>query len=107
MNVDLSFTPEDAAKQIGREVDGAIDRLRRLGAEMVEQLQSIASFKAADLVAINQAERAIVFDFEFGHTDIRRIGLTFDFGQGCPAVELSPPLEKGAYRAVVLVTKRK
>lgn len=108
MNVDLSFSPEEATKRVGRAVDDAIDRLRRLGDELAQDLRAIASVTSpADLVVLQQADRAIVQDFEIRHTRASRIGLTMDCGMPTYPVELSTALGEGDYRALVLITRRK
>ena len=107
MNADLGFTPDEAAQRLGHEVDRAIARVREIGAELLEQLQGVASINAADLVALAQAERAVVQDFEIRHTRASRVGLTFDCGMGTYPVELSTALGEGEYRAVILISRRK
>lgn len=107
MNVDLSFSPEEATKRLGRAVDDAVDRLRRLGEELAQDLKSITIVTAADVVALKEAERAIVQDFEIRHTRASRIGLTLDCGMGSYPVELSTALGEGDYRALILISRRK
>jgi hypothetical protein len=106
MQVDLQLTPEEVSKRLGREVDDAIERLRRLGESLAEQLRDALSFKAADVVALTDAERAIVVDFENTRGTIRSIGLNFD-GWGWSPTQLSQPLSEGTYRAVILISRRK
>lgn len=113
MQVDLKFSPEEAAKEIGRQVDRSIENLRHLGEELVQKLRDAASFNAADVVALTEAERALVVDFENGGSfnsgpnPIKSIGLQFDNGWGHRPVELASPLPPGSYRAVILISRRK
>jgi hypothetical protein len=108
LNIDLRFKPEDAAKKIGEAVDDAINRIRVLAAEMIAKLQTVSSVKAADLVALADAERVVITDFTLEpNRQIRQLGLNFDGGWGHRPTDLSEPLTTGSYRAIILVSRRK
>lgn len=102
--IDLKLTPEDAIHIIGREVDGAVERIRDAGEALVKQLT--AANTTVKPIDIAKAEIAAVIDFlnsyDFGgHTQ-----LTLNFnGNGGGYVDLHNGIRRGRYRALILIER--
>ena len=82
-NVDLKLTGEDALRQLGRDVDHAIERIRARAEELAQQLR--------DAGVTHEHHGELVLSC---------------CGNYWGRAAMANPIERGAYRALVLITKR-
>ncbi len=103
---DLKLTPEIATHQLGRDVEGAIERIRAIGEDLAKEL-SVAS-TAVKPIDIAKAEVAAVIDFaqpyENGENYRPQMQLNFS-GSGGGSVQLHSGIRKGRYRALILIDR--
>lgn len=108
--VDLKMTTEDAIRLLGNETRESIDRIRRVGESLAEELS--ASIKTrADLPSpphVATAVVAAIIDFPFrGYGANQRssqMQLAFN-GQGVGAVDVARGLLDGRYRALITIER--
>ena len=106
-NVDLHLTGEEALRELGREVDHAIARIRAAGEELSEQLRAVAAASAGELdPTIAGADHAVLVDFDIPSPySVEWLRLELGGGFGPQGVRLAKPIKPGRYRAVLLVSK--
>lgn len=107
--VDLKMTVEDAVRLLGTETKESMDRIRRVGEALAEEL--FASVKArANLALPNVASAAVaaIVDFPFRGWNTPQRGsqmqLSFN-GQGVGTVDLVRNLPDGRYRALITIER--
>jgi hypothetical protein len=108
LQLDLSLSPEDVAAQLGAYVDSCISGLRNIGERLLQQLQQVASAKESlPVPQMMNADRVLVLDFEAPDTysPARAVHLGIE-GYSSARIELASPIEKGSYRALILINRR-
>lgn len=102
---DLKITPETAMKQLGREIERALEDIRATGKDLAEQLTVAgAAVKPIDLT---HAEVAAVIDFTNCYDMIPRTQLSLSFNGGGSGgyVDLHNGIRKGRYRALITIER--
>lgn len=110
--IDLKMTTEDAVRAIGEETKTSIDRIRRTGEALAEELSASFAERSRQVIPRSKlatAAVAAIIDFPWQAwtgSDQQRTQMQLGFnGQGAGSVDLMRGMAKGLYRAVITIER--